>query len=216
MANEPTQPKKPLYKRWWFWVLVIGVLYAIGKNSNQESSSTSVQRIPTETSETQPQRQSIPLPKKQIAFIAAIQSVKGEYEAAPNELKKSAVRTKRGKLIQQALGNSRNISDWVGILTDMQTNSDGKAIIEIQLEGTDIKVKTWNNSMSDIFDNTLIPQASRLYSAIAEMSKGQRVVFSGSFLSSDKGDYAEEASMTEAGSMSDPEFIFNFKSIRRY
>ena len=97
----------------------------------------------------------------------------------------------------------------------MQTNSEGKAFIEIKLEGAEsIVIKTWNNSLSDLMDNTLIENGSGLYNTIADLSEGTEVVFSGTFIADDR-DFIREGSMTERGSMTDPEFILKFSSIRK-
>ena len=74
-------------------------------------------------------------------------------------------------------------------------------------------IKTWNNALSDIFDETLIENGSELYNAIADLSKGDKVVFSGTF-ASDERDFIREASVTERGSMTDPEFILKFSDVR--
>jgi len=158
--------------------------------------------------------QSCVAPRTQVAFARAVESVKSEYAAAPNELRKSAVRTRRGALIRSALGGSRAVTSWVGRLRRMQTNSEGRAMIVVELDGTNGTIETWNNALSDMMDNTLIPQSSPVYSALSDMAVGQTVLFSGSFLR-DERDYAREASMTEAGSMSSPNFILRFRSVRR-
>ena len=215
MTTETKQASKPVYKKWWFWLIAVIVIVAIAKKdqnpTQQPSKDTSAQ-----TEKPQVAQPTINIPSKQSAFVQAVESVKSEYESAPNELKKSSIRTKRGKLIQAALKNTRNILGWVGTISDMQTNSDGKAILAVQLEGANITLKTWNNGLSDAFDNTLIPQGSKLYSTVAELSKGVHVIINGSFLDSDKSDYVKESSMTENGSMTDPEFIFRFSSIKIY
>jgi hypothetical protein len=157
----------------------------------------------------------VAVPAEQAAFVSAIEAAKEDYKAAPNELKKSAVRTARGKKIEAALRGSRSATGWVGTLKKMETNSDGKAIVAIQLHGSEVAVKTWNNALSDVGDHTLIAHDSALFRAIAEMSEGDGVSFTATFASSDKVDFVKECSMTESGSMRDPEFICVFKDIKR-
>lgn len=149
------------------------------------------------------------------AFIEAVESMEDPYDEAPNELKKSAIRTKRGQLIKKALSESRNFKDWWGTLVDMQTTGDGKAFIKIRPDGTSqIMIMTWNNELSDIGDRTLISQKSSLFSVLSELSEGDDVVFSGTFIRSDENDFVKEGSMTESGSMDEPEFIARFSSIK--
>jgi hypothetical protein len=184
--------------------------------SEQPKSQTIETPAPKEEIVPTPIEPQIIIPEKQQKFTEAINSAKSEYIAAPNELKKSAVRTKRGRLIQNILAGSRRIVNWVGKIKRMETNSEGKAILAIELEGTNIIVTTWNNALSDLMDETLISQESNVFSTVSEMNKGDRVVFSGTFLASPKNDYITEGSLTERSSMLDPEFIFKFESIRKY
>lgn len=154
------------------------------------------------------------LPQSQLAFIQKVESFYPLYDEAPNELKKSALRKQRKDALA-SLVSSRRVSEWIGTLKDMQTNSEGKAFIEIKLDGAEsITIKTWNNALSDIIDETLIENGSELYNSISDLSVGDKVVFSGTF-ASDERDYIREASITERGSMMDPEFILKFSDVRK-
>jgi hypothetical protein len=84
----------------------------------------------------------------------------------------------------------------------MKTTGDGKAYIEIEIS-PGIHVKTWNNALSDVADDTLIDQNSPVFSAVADLGVGDAVTFSGAFVSA-KEDFVREASMSESGSMSEP------------
>jgi hypothetical protein len=180
---------------------------------SSDTPKTETPNLPTRDQEGTNTPAETTMPDDERAFIRAVQEASTIYDTQPNELKKSAERTARGNAIKDALHGSRTIHAWIGTLTDMRTNSDGNAIIEIQLDGTSIRITTWNNALSDTFDHTLIFQQSPLYSSIAGMHKGQRVLFSGNFLPSRESDYVKEKSMTEEGSMHDPEFIFRFESV---
>lgn len=156
-----------------------------------------------------------PLPQPQQSFVTIIEQARNEYKDAPNELKKSVVRTKRGNLIKETLGNNRNFDNWIGIVKEMRTTGKGNAIFTLQIEGTKINFGTMNNEFSDMFDGTLIEQNNPLYNTIAELQKGDKVVVSGSFLPSDGNDYIYEFSLTEDGSMKNPEFLVRFKEISK-
>lgn len=154
-------------------------------------------------------------PITQQKFINAIEQSMDEYDDASNELKKSAIRTKRGNLIKQSLGNTRNFIDWVVTVKQMETTSKGKAIFVVEIEETKIDLGTTNNELSDMFDNTLIEQSNPLYNVISELQKGDKILISGSFLPSDKNDYAQEYSLTEEGSMKSPDFSVRFSKISK-
>lgn len=156
----------------------------------------------------------IDMPESQEKFVTLIQSFYQPYKNAPNDLKKSALRNERKVAIQNFLSNL-NVKDWVGKLKTMSTNSEGKAYVEIQLENSNIVVKTWNNALSDMFDLTLIPSGTQLYNKISELSKGSRVRFSGVFKTKEN-DYLNESSLTENGAMTSPKFIMSFVDISIY
>lgn len=156
-------------------------------------------------------------PEIQQKFIKVIEDMEKEYEDAPNELKKSAVRAKRGKFIKEVLGNTRSFNNWIVKVRSLETTSNGKAIFLVKIDGTSIDMGTTNNEFSDIFENTLIDQSSPLYNIIAELNKGDKVLVSGTFLPSDRNelDYIEEYSITEKGSMTAPHFAVRFKTITK-
>jgi len=179
--------------------------------SNQDSDISKPQKAIKETA-----KKTINIPETESNFISSINNLIDDYKKAPNEMKKSAIRTMRGVSIQKALNSSFNVSQWIGKIKKISTNGDGKGILEISLEGTGFILKTWNNALSDMMANTLIPQNSDLFNTVSEMEKGQRIIFSGNFFPSDKNDFVQESSMTEYGSMSTPEFIFRFNSVVPY
>lgn len=162
-----------------------------------------------------PKARSISVPLRQYRFLKTVKSFYGPYQNARNELKKSALRNRRGKAVRAVL-QGRVVRGWVGILTDMSTTGQGKAHVSIKLwGGKNIYVKTWNNEFSDISDKTLIRSGTPLYKSISNLSKGSFVVFSGRFVSNSR-DYIRESSMTESGSMTEPEYLMRFSSISRY
>ncbi|MEN9919812.1 MAG: hypothetical protein RL662_2248 [Bacteroidota bacterium] len=155
------------------------------------------------------------LPNVQQQFVSVIQECEKEYEKAPNELKKSGIKTKRGNLIKEVLGNSRNFNNWICIVTDMSTTGQGNASFSLKIESTKIQIGNMNNELSDLFDNTLIEQSNPLYDIISELKKGDKVKISGSFLKSPHSDYIFEVSLTENGSMQRPNFVVKFESIEK-
>lgn len=197
-----------------------GIWLAVMNGGQRDQQASQVRRTDVSASaasapdEKPPVAPSIPLPPSQSAFIEAVEDAKSPYRDAANELKKSAVRTARGRHIRAALGGKRGVSQWLGNISGMGTTGDGKAWLQVTLEGTEIELKTWNNGLSDIGDDTLIAQESPLFGRIAEFGKGTPVLVSGTFAASDSTDFAKESSMSEAGSMLRPEFIIRFTDVR--
>lgn len=151
------------------------------------------------------------MPADQDYFILTVEKYVAGFRQAKNELQQSALRDQRKNEISKII-SERAVSSWVGRINKLETNTEGKAILSIRIS-PDIEVKTWNNAFSDINASTLISKDSSLYNNLFELSRGQRVEFSGSFFSS-QADYVEETSMTIQGSMTNPEFLFKFKSVK--
>ena len=73
-------------------------------------------------------------------------------------------------------------------------------------------IKTWNNEFSDLIDKTLIHIDSDIYETLLDLNKDDIVLVSGSFTKSDS-DYFQESSITDAGSLKEPEYIVHFTQI---
>ncbi|MBT7558803.1 zinc ribbon domain-containing protein [Candidatus Woesearchaeota archaeon] len=189
-----------------FSLFVIGLINAPNKNEQSNSSET-VANV-SEKTKAQPE---VAMPADEIQFISTVEKYVSGFREAKNELQQSALRDQRKIEIAKIIGG-RTVSSWVGKINKLETNTEGKAILSIQIS-PDIEIKTWNNALSDINANTLISKDSSLYSSLFELSRGQQVEFSGNFFSSTT-DYIEETSMTIQGSMRSPEFLFKFKSVK--
>jgi|GEM_PF-689006 len=202
---------KPLH-----WVgIVFGVLTFIGilnspddKNSaNQSPTSSSSQIKSTSTKTSVP---AINKPGIQSQLEGVVTKYISQYKQAKNELQKSSLRSKRRGDIAATVTNFQ-IQNWVGTISELSTNSEGKAILSIRIN-PNIEIKTWNNALSDIASNTLIDQNSDLYNQLIELAVGQQIYFSGYFLNGDE-DYLQETSMTEEGAMVNPEFLMKFTNV---
>ena len=75
----------------------------------------------------------------------------------------------RDKKLCKAIG-SRKVTDWVGQVTKVGANSDGKGILEVEL-AKGIIIKTWNNSLSDMGDHTLIEPGSAVFNTASNFLK---------------------------------------------
>lgn len=158
-------------------------------------------------SEAEPGRDAIiQMPEKQVALLQAVVDGQAAYETCPNELKCTAVRKARDKAVAEAMGDGE-IDSWIGLLKSMSTTGGGTAYISVAIPGYDVTLSTWNNGLSDLAGNTMIPFGSPLYEVVAELEEGDVVIVSGHMLA--------ESSLTEAGSMEEPEFTTRFSAIRR-
>lgn len=134
-----------------------------------------------------------------------------DYRNAHNNILKSEARDKRRHNLLRSL-SSLKVKNWHGIITEIDTTSDGRVIFGVEIERSNIVLSTWNNSLSDIFDYSLIEKGSNVYKQVRNLSVGQKVNFSGTFYQ-DKSDFIREKSVTENGSMLMPEFLFKFTDV---
>jgi hypothetical protein len=190
--------------------LIIGVI--AGKNDNPGSSNSATAAV-TQSAPRQPSAQDrmrAMMPSDQARLITAVETARQQYAAGANDMAKGAARPARAQAICNVL-HSRSVDGWVGRVTELSTNGEGKGVLSIEI-GPDVSVKTWNNSLSDIGDNTLIEPSSPLFSAATQLRVGQLVTFGGT-LFEDRTDCVHESSLTLAGSIREPEFIFRFRSV---
>jgi hypothetical protein len=184
-------------------ILVIAIVrQAMGTQNETTRSSSSSQNQTTVD----------PRPEKQKQFESVIATFSQQFDKAENELQESSYRKERMNAIKE-LKIDTQISGWTGTLNQLGTTTEGKAYITIKLNNN-LAIGTWNNAFSDIGDNTLISMDSALYKTLINMKTGQKVIFSGSFISSNSNlDYFKEQSMTIRGAMKTPEYLMRFSSV---
>ncbi len=159
-----------------------------------------------------PPAPSVPAPSDQVRFIAAVTKARSEFTSAPNELAAGGMRNARQQAICSALQGPQ-ANGWVAKIAHQSTNGDGKGVITLEL-APGLHVSTWNNSLSDFSDKTLIDPDTHLFKSLATMKRGDTVRFSGGFFPSTV-DCVGEQSLTLAGSMKSPVFTIRFSSIRK-
>lgn len=152
------------------------------------------------------------IPSDERRFIQAVESIKRQYGAAETDFQRGALRPDRAKLLCSTL-TSPQVDGWSGTITKLSTNSDGKGVLSIAISDN-LTIGTWNNSLSDIGDHTLIEPGSPVYRAMASLREGETVLFSGAMISNDT-DCFKETSLTMDGSMTDPAFVFRFSSVSK-
>ncbi len=198
---------KPVY----LVALVIFGLMIIGSINTQKDNTTTGGKNAVSTNSQLGVRSLNGLtPETQRQFVEVVNEHIAAFNKAKNELQQSVLRDQRKAAIGSAL-RGYQVDSWLGEISGLETNSEGKAILSVRIS-SDIQVKTWNNSISDIGSNTLIAKGTPVFDGLLNLSRGQSIKFSGSFFPSDI-DFAKETSMTIGGSMRRPEFLFKFQSI---
>lgn len=152
------------------------------------------------------------LPEKQKSFLELTTSAIEASDGAKNDMQRGGIKTKRDDGICKKL-KSRKVEGWQGKVTKVDSNSDGKGVLSIEL-APNVSVKTWNNALSDISYDTLIDPRSSLFEKASQLSEGDQVKFSGSFFRGD-GSCIKESSMSLRGGLEEPEFIFKFTDVEK-
>jgi len=155
--------------------------------------------------------QTPPIPDQQQQFLSIVDDFAAKYKAAPNDMAKGGLRPQRAKAICDLMKNPK-VTDWVGTVRELSSNSAGKGVLVVSMSKI-TNAGTWNNSLSDIGDKTLIEPGTPLHEAAIQLKKKQSIVFSGTFVEGDK-DCFRESSLTQSGSMSNPKWIFRFASVK--
>jgi hypothetical protein len=149
-------------------------------------------------------------PEGQKEFVGVIEQFRQAYDNASNDMQAGAQRPLRAKALCSIVGD-RRVKGWTGYIATLSSNSDGLGVLSIQI-GEDIHASTWNNAFSDAGNDTLISADSEVFQQAAALAEGDPVKFSGRFLSSDT-DCLQEQSISQSGSMTDPEFTFRFSAV---
>jgi len=198
-----TKTKKSILKKWWFWLIVIAVIaIALARQGGNSFSRAGA--------EGKPDLVTAKRPADEVEFIRIISSAQQQATDAKNDMQKGGIKAERDKAICQAM-QSLAAQNWTGRISKITANSDGKGVLEIEI-AKDIFIKTWNNALSDIGDQTLLDPSSPIFLAASAMEKGSPVSIKGTFLR-DSNDCIKEGSMRLSGKLSDPEFLFRFDSI---
>ncbi len=185
--------------------LALSLFCGCGEPSNEGTSGGSQK----------PAAPQVVVPAEQQQFVGVVAPFIQKYEAAPNKLKKSALRAERKNALTDAL-KSLEFNGWVGTLKTMETTSKGNAHVQIELRGAPITIMNNNNEVSAALgDKTLISMKSELFKTISKLSEGQRVRVSGNFIKGGK-DFIEELNLTEDGAMTEPEFSVKFTKVEKY
>ena len=152
------------------------------------------------------------VPGPQADFTELVSIVRQLGLQASNDVELGSFRARREKALCMLLPRLA-AQNWLGTVSKVGANGDGKGILEITLaEG--VYVKTWNNFLSDAFDHTLIEPGTDVHNLLMTLQKGDAVIFSGHFLADDGGGCLREASLTLSGKVTEPEFLFRFSSLR--
>ncbi|HLJ64408.1 MAG TPA: hypothetical protein VKT70_09895 [Stellaceae bacterium] len=198
----PTRARASIVLAGGFFVFIVGAVIAGGKDQGLGGVATS-------SVAAQPGPE---IPPEEAKFVSAILEARKAFGAAANDMAKGGVRAQRRDALCKALPMI-SVKNWVGQIDTLSSNSEGKGVLIITI-GKNVTVGTWNNSLSDLDSHTLIPADSALFQTVSALKVGDTVVFAGNFFPNTT-DCVKESSITLAGSLREPQFIFRFSAVNK-
>jgi hypothetical protein len=140
---------------------------------------------------------------------------KQQFLSAKNDIKRSSVFNNAANWSENFKDNLFNANDyWYGKIIDIRTDQGGtKAAIEIRSTkyGIQIDYET-DNELFTVYDELIIKKGSKLYNQISDLEIDQYVKFKFNFIDGgNRGVF--EKSITEEGSITEPEFVVKFITI---
>lgn len=133
------------------------------------------------------------------------------YQAEANEIRKSQIFNETNAWTSSNY-SSKPIRYWRGTIRRLSTDKGGSKVevaVESKVAGVAVEYRT---SMALWSDESTIQSGSLVYDQLADINVGDDVFFSFSFIpDEDRG--VREGSLTESGSMYNPEFIVKFSEI---
>ena len=158
-------------------------------------------------------------PSAEQAFFQLNEACSQSYSSEQNEIRKSlAFNECNRKRVE--FSRRQQIKGWVGTIADISTDQGADVVsvtISASMDSFELKFGTVNNRVSDFATHSLITPASPLFKALSQLNEGDTVSFDAEFLPHpDSARGIWEGSMTEQGSMTEPEFNVRFTRIERY
>ena len=136
-------------------------------------------------------------------------SSRAKYSSTYNDLKVSKILIERNDLLCKT--TPQIVNNWEGKIKKITTNNQGKGILSVIIDNG-IFIETWNNAISDYWDQTLIETDSKVYTQLLELNEGDSILFSGNFIESSSACFGTQ-NFTNRSSISKPEFTFMFTNI---
>ncbi|MCX5521249.1 hypothetical protein OSH10_22670 [Kaistia defluvii] len=150
-------------------------------------------------------------PKDQAAFTQAVGSAREAFDKA-DDAQRDSIQPQRAAAICKALPKPE-VKRWVGKIQSMEADSGKRLTLTMALpDGT--LVKTWNNAMSDMEDQTLVPAGSPVAQSLGKLKTGDTVRFSGTFFA-DEPDCYRSSRLSLTQSMMEPSFLFRFTAVEK-
>lgn len=171
---------------------------------------------PSEEPAEEPKSELPSVPSDQAKFLELVAEGSDSYDEAKTDLQRNNALAKRNKAICKALPKG-SFKNWVGTIKDVGSDSFGDpeeagAYLEVSI-ADDVTIGTWNNSLSDLFDETLVAPNSPLYDVLLGLSPGDTVKVSGRLTGGDNSCGVKTKNLTDTFNAASPEFLVKFSKV---
>ena len=175
----------------------------------------------------------ITLPQDQLDFINAVeQSKTKKWE---DEFELGDILQDRNKNLENVINFDKyivgydtkyaEINNWIGVVTERASNSEGKGELYIDIvyfaegkksETVSFELRTSSNEFSDLLmgAETLIDPEEKMYDQMRKVKKKDIVIFSGSFFKVD--DVIATNDLTKKTKVKKPSFLFKFTELEKF
>lgn len=159
---------------------------------------------------------SLELADDQQQFVTLVEESRKAYNDADNSIQEGRAREARAADICSHFADGFGVKDWQGQIDGIYSTMTEDVGIDM-LIAKNVTLQTASSSLT--FDNetqkTLITKESPLYEIVAGLKQGDTVKFSGAFLEGSEKDCLMEVSVTQAGGMKMPEFMFHVTDLEK-
>lgn len=154
---------------------------------------------PTQT----PPDPALNLPSAQQDFLSEIETFQAQVSLSPNSLALQEL----VKFRDAQIANIASPEGWSGVVLGVQS-IQGKGGISIDIGGVNLLAGV---HLSYGLDTLISPSQSKIYDTLLTLQRGDKVTLSGDF--ENRNGSVVEMSYTGQAAVSNPEFLFNFRSL---
>ena len=141
-------------------------------------------------------------------FVQIIQDAKHQWKDAPNDMQRMPMRAARDLALCSL---HASVDEWVGTVADVNTYLFAEDLASFSVTLVPNTTLRTEGDLENL--GSKIARGTTLFEAVSKLAPGQKVIFSGHFIKSDRPCLVE-TSLTDRGSMTDPGFLFTFTGVK--
>ena len=151
-------------------------------------------------------------PGTEDAFLKAVEEGRQTFVNGVNDMVRGVARPRRAEALCRAVPRGQ-VVNWIGKMAVLGSSPGGRGVVAIEV-GPKTLLATNRTDAADDRDKTLIDTRSPLFANAAALAVGDRVQFSGTFISG-TDDCFKEVGKDVKTSLTEPEFVFRLDTIKK-